>query len=265
MENTYNMNNDIRPIGVFDSGVGGISVLRELRSLMPNENFIYFGDSQNAPYGTRPLEEVRSLTLSSGKLLIQKNCKCLVVACNTATSAGVGPLRSLYPDIPVVGIEPALKPAVTEHPGGRVLVLATPVTLREEKFHRLLDKYKDTARVYTLGCPGIVEFVEHGITHGPKLMEYLNELLSDYKNDPPDGTVLGCTHYPCVRNAINEVFSGKSDIYDGGAGTARETQHQLMLHGICAPDEAEGHITLLNSDPSLVPLEERLLNYREAL
>ncbi len=257
------MNDDIRPIGVFDSGVGGISVLRELTSLMPNENFIYFGDSANAPYGTKTLDKVRELTLATGDFLIRKNCKCLVVACNTATAAGVRPLRALYPEVPVIGIEPALKPAVTGHPGGTVLVLATPVTLREEKFHRLLDRYKEQASVFTLGCPGIVEYVEQGITKGPRLMSYLNELLNDYTQNPPDGVVLGCTHYPFVRSAISEVLGGHSDIYDGGAGTARETLHQLTIRGICAPSDANGTVTLLNSNPALISLEKKLLNHME--
>lgn len=257
------MNNDTRPIGVFDSGVGGISVLRELISLMPGENFIYFGDSANAPYGTRSFDEVRELALASGDYLVGKGCKCLVIACNTATSAGVKPLRTLYPEIPVIGIEPALKPAVTRHPGGRVLVLATPVTLREDKFHMLLDRYKEQASVFTLGCPGIVEFVERGITKGPELMSYLNDLLSDYTDNPPDAVVLGCTHYPFVRNAIDKVFDGRADIYDGGAGTARETLHQLTLHGICAPHNSKGSVVLLNSNRDMIPLEKILLEHME--
>ena len=154
---------DNRPIGVFDSGVGGISVLRELTSIMPNENYIYFGDSLNAPYGTRPLDEVRELTFHTAGHLIGMGCKCLVIACNTATTAAVRALRARYEGVPVIGIEPALKPAVLHKPHGRVLVLATAVTLHEEKFHRLMARYENDADIFTLACPGIVEFVERGI------------------------------------------------------------------------------------------------------
>ena len=133
-----------RPIGVFDSGVGGISVLRELVALMPNENFIFYGDSKNAPYGTKTLEEVRKLTLADAEYLRSRNVKALVVACNTATSAAIHILREKYQkEIPVIGIEPALKPAVSVKENSRVLVMATPMTLREKKFHNLMQKFQD--------------------------------------------------------------------------------------------------------------------------
>ena len=254
------MNSDNRPIGVFDSGVGGISVLSELTALMPNENFIYYGDSVNAPYGVRDFDNVRSLTFATAEKLIAQNCKCLVIACNTATTAAVRPLRSMYgSSVPVIGIEPALKPAVLAKPGGRVLVLATAVTLREEKFHHLMDKYKDQAVILTMACPGIVEYVEQGITKGPAFEAYLTDLLSEYIDNPPDCVVLGCTHYPFVKDSINRVLKGKSLIFDGGAGTARETRHQLILHDICSDSNQVGNIIIENSNPHMIPLCYRLL------
>ena len=137
-----------QPVAVFDSGVGGISVLRELVKVMPNEDFIYYGDSENAPYGTKTLEEVRELTCRHAKELFEGGAKGLVVACNTATSAAVRVLRELYPYIPIVGIEPAVKPAVKskEHP--RVLVMATPMTIREQKFHKLMERYQEEAEIF---------------------------------------------------------------------------------------------------------------------
>ena len=135
------------PIAVFDSGVGGISVLRELIRIMPEEDFIYFGDSKNAPYGTKEKEKVRELTIGCARKLFDQGAKGLVVACNTATSAAVRKLREMYPYIPIVGIEPALKPAALcmEHP--KVLVMATPMTIHEEKFHVLMERYKEKAQI----------------------------------------------------------------------------------------------------------------------
>ena len=149
-----------QPIAVFDSGVGGISVLRELTKIMPKEDFIYFGDSKNAPYGVKTKEEVRKLTIACATRLFDQGAKGLVVACNTATSAAVRVLREMYPYIPIVGIEPAVKPAVLcmDHP--RVLVMATPMTIHEEKLHNLIAKYEDKATIIPLPCPGLMDFVE---------------------------------------------------------------------------------------------------------
>ena len=141
-------------IGVFDSGVGGISVLRELIKVMPNENYLYFGDSEHAPYGTKTLEEVRALTIENVQALLGKGAKSIVVACNTATSAAVAVLRKMYPDLPLVGIEPAIKPAVLACPGQRVVVMATPMTLCQEKFQKLMQKYEENAQIIPLPCPG---------------------------------------------------------------------------------------------------------------
>ena len=137
------MENRKKPIGFFDSGVGGISVLREAVKLMPNENFIYFGDSLNAPYGTKPIEEVQALSVKNAEMLIEKGVKAIVIACNTATSVAAEILRDKYPDIPVVGVEPALKPALMYKENPKVLVMATDVTLRERKFNTLLEKYRN--------------------------------------------------------------------------------------------------------------------------
>ena len=136
------MNKSEQPIAVFDSGVGGISVLREMVKIMPYEDFIYYGDSKHAPYGTKSLEEVRSLTISHTRELMGQGAKAVAIACNTATSAAVRILRQMYPQLPLVGIEPALKPAVLFKHHPTVLVMATPMTIREEKFHRLLAKYE---------------------------------------------------------------------------------------------------------------------------
>ncbi len=238
------------PIGVFDSGVGGISVLRELTALMPNENYIFYGDSAHAPYGTKTLEEVRRLTFADAEYLVRLGVKALVVACNTATSAAVTLLRERYADMPVIGIEPALKPAVLSAGHARVLVLATPMTLREEKFCHLLCRFKEQAEILPLPCPGLVEFVEDGILCGPKLERFLTELFAEYREHPVDCAVLGCTHYPFVKPAIQKILGERVRIFDGGAGTARETKRRLRECGLLNPSLQKGEIRLYNSQGS---------------
>lgn len=254
------MTGNLRPIGVFDSGVGGISVLSELVRLMPNENFIYYGDSANAPYGTRPLEQVAKLTSKTADMLIEKGCKCLVIACNTATVAAVTGIRAKYKDIPVIGIEPALKPAALDNRGKRILVLATHITLNQTKFLNLLEHFKDEALISTLEAPGIVEFVERGEVESYAFTGYLKELLSDYIDNPPDAVVLGCTHYPFAKKQILNVLGNIPAIYDGGNGTARETLRQLELHAICAPGDNKGTVVFSNSKPSEIVLSKELFN-----
>lgn len=246
---------------MFDSGLGGISVLRELRALMPGENYLYFGDSANAPYGTRSLEEVRALTLQNIGMLYERGIKAAVIACNTATSAAVSALRERFRDIPIIGMEPALKPAALAHPGGTVLVLATPLTLREEKFSHLLEHYQDGARIVPLACPELVEFVERGELESEALLQYLRARLDAYR-DQADAAVLGCTHFPFLRASIRRVLGAKTVLYDGGAGTARQTQRQLQMHGLLLSSGKEGSVALENSrnDPRELALSQFLLS-----
>ena len=165
------MQNQDRPIAFFDSGLGGISVLRETVRLLPQENYLYYGDSLHAPYGVRPEAEIRALAGAAAEQLVQAGAKALVVACNTATSAAIVQLREAYPDIPVIGTEPALKPAVEKYPGGRILVMATPMTIRQEKFQALKAQYDDQAEIIGLACGGLMEFVERGELHGEIVVE----------------------------------------------------------------------------------------------
>lgn len=234
------------PIAVFDSGLGGISVLRELVRRMPNESFLYYGDSANAPYGTQPVETVRRLTLENIQRLYDRGIKAAVIACNTATSAAIIPLRERFADIPVIGMEPALKPAVLEHEHACILVLATPLTLREEKFAHLLEHYSSRAQIVRLPCPELVEFVEAGAVDTPEVYAYLRERLGPYRGRA-DAAVLGCTHFPFLRGAIRAVLGDSVALYDGGAGTARETEHQLLAHGLRSAAAGRGTVTLENS------------------
>lgn len=254
------MNTDIRPIGVLDSGVGGISVLRELVKLMPGENYIYFGDSANAPYGTKTPGQVTELTMKNVSRLLEMGAKAIVVACNTATSAAIEVLRQTYPQVPVIGIEPALKPAAAAGDRPRVLVMATPMTLELERFNQMLREYQSQARIIKMPCPGLVELIEQGILEGQELRGYLSRQLESLKGESIDAVVLGCTHYPLIRNVIQDMLP-EAKIFDGGQGTARQTQRRLTDQGLLSGKVAGGGVTFLNSknDPKMIELCKKLL------
>ncbi|MCR5388422.1 MAG: glutamate racemase [Lachnospiraceae bacterium] len=219
-------------IGVLDSGVGGISVLRELIKVMPEEEFLFYGDSKNAPYGAKSTEEVRRLTFDVVDYLLGKGCKAIAVACNTATSAAVRALRETYDYLPVVGIEPAVKPAALDKEHPKVLVMATPVTIREVKFKRLTDRFTDGADIIPLPCPGLMEFVERGELSGENLDRFLGELLAPYLKEGIDSIVLGCTHYPFVRSTIEKLAGPGVKIFDGANGTAKEMKRRIEEAGL---------------------------------
>ena len=249
------------PIAVFDSGVGGLSVLRELVAQMPSEHFLYFGDSANAPYGTRPTAEIRSLTLAHAERLFDRGAKALVVACNTATSAAIGELRARWPDRVIIGIEPALKLAVSRHPGGCIGVLATESTLREEKFAALLQRCAENCHILKCPCPELVEFVERGELTGPALERCLAARLAPVLAAGPDALVLGCTHFPFAAGAIRRVVGPDVELLDGSAGTARETKRRLLDAGLLV-QQGEGIVTIENSldSPAILALSRQLLH-----
>ena len=241
------MNKKDLPIGFLDSGVGGLSVLREAIKIMPNENYIYFGDSKNAPYGVKPTKEIRDLTFNVVDFLIEKGIKGLVVACNTATSAAVSELRRVYPDLPLVGIEPAIKPAVELNRSGKILIMATPMTIKQEKFNLLLNKYKEKAEIVPIPCAGLMEFIEDGVLSGKELEEYLEEKLSIYDKSEISSIVLGCTHYPFVKDAIAKIVGSKVIIIDGGEGTAREIKRRLKEKNLLTDRIEKGNVDIYNS------------------
>ena len=234
-------------IAVFDSGVGGISVLRHLRRVLPGERFLYFGDSANAPYGSRTTEEVRQLTLAAAEMLTTKYpVKALVIACNTATAAAVKQVRAAYPDLVVIGIEPALKVAADHFPGGRIGVMATEVTLREEKFDSLLHRFVENCTVTKIPAPGLVQLVEAGKVDDPETDALLRQILGPHIGKL-DAVVLGCTHYPFAARAISRVLGEEVVLLEGGDGTARETKRRLAQAGLL--EEGAGSVTIINSSP----------------
>lgn len=252
------------PIGVFDSGMGGISVLADLITLMPQEDYLYFGDSGNAPYGVKPTGEIKHRSLEIAHQFLEKGIKALVVACNTATSAAIEDLRREL-DIPVIGMEPALKPALALPGQGPIVVMATPVTLREKKFNQLMERLVPHRQVIQLPCPGLVEIIEREGAQGDALKEYLRERFEDAAVDRAGVIVLGCTHYVFIKKTIHEVLQKPIPLIDGNLGTAKQVERLLAERNQLRTTEGkETKVHLMNSGKSegLLSLSETLLRHR---
>lgn len=248
-------------IAVFDSGLGGISVLRELVRLMPNEKYLYFGDSANAPYGNRSTAQVKELTVTAAENLLSRGVKALVVACNTATAAAINDLRARHPDTVIIGIEPAVKVAADLCGGGHVGVMATEVTLREEKFNHLLERFPHLS-VSAIHAPDLVELIENGAAD-EELETYLQPILAPFAGKL-DAVVLGCTHYPFAAGVIRKLLGENTKILDGGAGTAHHTKRRLEEEGLLY--EGPGQVQIENStlDPKKLMRSAELLHKETA-
>ena len=242
-------------IGFFDSGVGGVSVLHTARRILPNEHFLYYGDNGHAPYGPKPLEEIRRLSAESVGVLLDRGVKAVVIACNTATSAYAEILRAEL-KLPVIGMEPALKPAQEARHGGEILVLATQATLTLPKFQRLMKRYGD--HVIPVVGRGLVELVEAGKADSPEAEAALRELLGRYVGRSIDSVVLGCTHYPFLAGAIQRMFP-EAELFDGRTGTCMRLKHLLEAGGLRSKG-TEGSVEFLTSgDASTIALMRRLM------
>lgn len=236
-----------RPIGFFDSGLGGLSVMKKAIEDMPEEEFIYLGDSANAPYGIKENVEIKRLTLNGIEFLIDKGVKGIVVACNTATSVAIEDLRMKYKDIPVIGIEPALKPAVELKRDGKIIIMATNATLKEKKFEKLMGKYAQDNVIVPLPCPGLVEYIENGILEGKEIDDFLRNLLKEHIDSKIGSIVLGCTHYPFVKKAISNIVGPEVAIIDGSKGTSRELKRQLIEMDLVSDRTNRGNIEIFNT------------------
>lgn len=243
----FNINNKDKYIGVFDSGMGGISTLIELQKLMPNENFYYFGDSQNAPYGPKTSQEIINLSMNVSDILYKKNIKAIVVACNTATSVAIKQLRDKYKDIPIIGVEPAVKVGV-DIGGKNILVMATQTTIRETKFNKLVDKFKDSCNIYSIACPELVQIAENDLLQDDKLCkEQLQEYFNNFNMDEIDTIVLGCTHFIFYKKYIKEILGEKYLIVDGNLGTALHLRNELLKRNLLSSNTDKGEIVFMNS------------------
>lgn len=251
------------PVGIMDSGVGGIAVLKAAAELLPREDFLFYGDIGNAPYGSRADEEIRSLALDAAGFLIKMGVKALVVACNTATSAAIEEMRELYADMPVLGMEPAIKPACEELPGGRIAVMATPAALRMNRFQEQLDHYCNDADIISAPCPGLSRLIEERGPEGRAVQDYLKELFKTYLSDGVDGVVVGCTHYIFIEKLIRK-FAGTQKIFDGVQGTVKHLERRLESAALLKPGTGPGTVRMYATPGSEeeLPLFEKFLSMK---
>lgn len=222
------------PIAVFDSGVGGVSVLAEIQHLLPNESLLYLGDCGHIPYGEKTPEFIRQRCSVMAGFFREQGAKALVIACNTATVAGVADLRRDFPDWPIVGMEPAVKPAAAATRSGVVGVLATTGTLQSAKFAALLDRFATDVRVITQPCPGLVERIESGDLHSPELRALLKHYVDPLLANGCDTIILGCTHYPFLKPMLKSMIPETISLIDTGAAVARQLQRLLAERDLLA-------------------------------
>lgn len=232
-------------IGFFDSGIGGITVLKEALKILPDVDYLYYADTDNVPYGVKSKEEVRRYAFDAADFIAGHGVSALVVACNTATSIAIADLRKRY-SFPILGMEPAVKPAVERCKDKRVLVTATPLTLKEEKFQNLVSRVDSEHIVDTLPLPELVEFAEKFIFDQETILEYLERKLAGYDIDQYGTVVLGCTHFPFFKDSFKKVFCHNTDIIDGSAGTVRHLKNVLEANH-CKAGGGSGNVVFYSS------------------
>jgi len=243
-----------------DSGIGGLTVVRELQRILPGEDIIYFGDSANCPYGNKTSDQIFELSSHMLQFLGDNGVKCTAIACNTTTSVAASTLRQQYPSIPIIGIEPALKPAVLWKEHDKVAVMATPATLALPKFHELMKHYSKESDIYPVPCPGLADYVERGIFDGEEITEFLKGLLAPSLEKHVDAIVLGCTHYPFVEKVIQRIAGPDVKIFNGAHGTALELQRRLRIAELLTPSIEKGAVEFYSSstNPETIKLCHQL-------
>jgi glutamate racemase len=227
------------PIGVFDSGIGGVSVLAAIRELLPDENLIYFGDSANLPYGEKSLEEIRKLSESVAEFLLEKKSKIIVIACNTASAAALKYLRQLHPDVTFVGMEPAVKPAAEQTQSGVVGVIATTATFQGELFASVVERFAQYVRVLNQPCPGLVQQIEAGELNSEKTETMLRGWLEPMMEKNIDTLVLACTHYPFVTPLLKKIMGENVRIINPAPAVAKQVKKLLEEKGLLNKNEQQ--------------------------
>ena len=248
------------PIGIFDSGVGGLSVLRAVRAQMPAENILYFGDQGHIPYGPRPMEQIRDFSEAITNFLLEKDAKIIVVACNTASAAALTYLREKFPNVKFVGMEPAVKPAAEHTHTGRVGVLATPATFQGALYASVVERFAKGVKLYQNTCNGLVQEIEKGNLNGYETRKILEDALQPMLEKDIDTVVLGCTHYPFVIPLIQEIVGENVRVIDPAPAVARQAQRLLEAGGMLNESESQGRIKLFTSgDPQVLKSQLPLL------
>src|ERR1041385_4572747 len=230
------MNNS--PIGIFDSGIGGVSVLRAIRELLPNENLIYFGDNAHLPYGEKSMEEIRKFSEGVVNFLLEKKCKIIVIACNTASAAALKHLRALHPEVSFVGMEPAVKPAAEQTQSGVVGVIATTATFQGELFASVVERFAQNVKVLNQPCPGLVQQIEAGKLETADTEKMLRGWLGPMQEKNIDTLVLACTHYPFVLPLIKKILGEKVRVIDPAPAIARQVKKILKEKNLLREDQS---------------------------
>jgi glutamate racemase len=257
---TFSMlKSSISPIGIFDSGVGGLSVLRAIRTHMPEETVLYFGDQIHIPYGPRPMEQIRTFSETITRFLLVQHAKLVVVACNTASAAALKFLRGKFPDVPFVGMEPAVKPAAEQTHTGRVGVLATPATFQGALYASVVERFASGVELFQDTCPGLVQEIERGNLEGRETRQILESALLPMLERNIDTVVLGCTHYPFVIPLIQQIVGGTVRVIDPAPSVAKQVRRMLEANEIKNRSDQRGEVRFYTSgDPeelkSLLPL-----------
>jgi glutamate racemase len=241
------MPNQKQPIGVFDSGIGGLSVLRAMRELMPEEPVVSFGDQGHVPYGPRPLEQVRDFSEAITRFLLEQGTKLIVVACNTASAAALHYLRDKFPHVSFVGMEPAVKPAAELTRSGSVGVLATPATFQGELYASVLERFANGVQVLQDTCPGLVGQIESGNLDGDETHAILDAALRPMLDRGIDTVVLGCTHYPFVIPLIEQIVGENVRVIDPAPAVAKQAKRLLAANGIKDPVGAQARVRFYTS------------------
>lgn len=252
---------DYRPVGIFDSGVGGLTVWREIVRECPAESTIYIADQAHVPYGPRPVEQIRDYAFALTAALLKRNCKAIVVACNTASAAALKDLRQKYPNVPFVGMEPAVKPAALETKSGVIGVMATPGTLQGRMFMLAVERFAANVTLVNQPCPGLVSCIESGDTGSPELEGLLREWLAPMLKAGADIIVLACTHYPFVLPLIRKIAGDGVTVLDPSPAVARQLARLLNQHTLkAAPEQKATHRFFTTGDvAALGPAIKRLL------
>ncbi|MCK4978463.1 MAG: glutamate racemase [Anaerolineales bacterium] len=243
------------PIGVFDSGVGGLSVLQAIHQRLPHENLVYLADQAHVPYGSRRLEEVRAYSEKVTRYLLSQGAKLIVVACNTASAAALRYLRQAFPEIPFVGMEPAVKPAAENTQSGVVGVLATPATFQGALYASVVERFANGVTVLQHTCPGLVTQIEGGHLKTSKTRSILEDALFPMMDEGIDTVVLGCTHYPFVIPMIQDIVGPEVRVIDPAPAVARQVERVLNARGLLRPSVAIGQVRYLTTgDPAQLQL-----------
>lgn len=235
------------PIGVFDSGVGGLSVLREVRALMPQENIIYFGDQGHVPYGPRPMKQIQDFSEGITRFLLAQNAKIIVVACNTASAAALKYLRETFPDVQFVGMEPAVKPAAEKTQTGKVGVLATPATFQGALYASVVERFANGVELFQNTCSGLVQQIERGNLNGDDTKKILEDALHPMLEKNIDTVVLGCTHYPFVIPLIEWIVGEKVRVIDPAPSVAKQVKRLVEAGGMANQSGQDGNVRFITS------------------